>query len=226
MTRFSYDTLAMTTSGKPSCFWEAAAAGLLAVSLSVATARVALAEDNQTPPAAAGAAQPAPEKAAPPATGPSLPPQPPPADKRGFLNEFGRWWEESAANFNAKMKDARQKFDDLNKKQAESAKEAAAATQEAMKNAAEATKNAATAVVRLPNTRVIEVHEACAAAANGAPDCQVAATKACRGKGFETGQPLDVRTADKCPASLWISGQAPAPGQCSVETVVLRAVCQ
>ena len=217
----------MTISGKPRWFWEAAAVSLLAVSLTAAMARMAIAEDNQTPPAAAaGAAQPPPEKSAPPPAGPSLPPQPPPVDKRGFLNDFSHWWEESAANFNAKMKDARQKFDDLNKKQAEFAKEAATATQEAMKNAAEATKNAATAVVRLPNTRVIEIRENCAAAANGAPDCQAAATNACRGKGFETGQPLDVRTADKCPASLWISGQVPAAGQCPVETVVLRAVCQ
>jgi hypothetical protein len=215
----------MTKSDKPRCFWSAAPVWLLAVSLSAATAGIALADDSQTPPAAAaGAAQPPAEKSAPPATG--LPPQPPAVDKRGFLNDFGRWWDESAANFNAKMKDARQKFDDMNKKQNDAAKEAAAATQDAMKNAAEATKNAATAVVRLPNTRVIEIRENCAAAANGAPDCQAAATKACRGKGFETGQALDVRTADKCPASLWISGQGPAEGQCPVETVVLRAVCQ
>jgi hypothetical protein len=156
----------------------------------------------------------------------TLPPQPPPADKRGFLNNFGHWWDDSIADFNAKMKDARQKFDDMNKKQNDAAKDAAAATQEAMKNAAEATKKAATAVVRLPNTRVIEIRESCAPAANGAPDCEAAATKACRGKGFESGEPVDVRTADKCPASLWLSGQAPSAGQCPVETVVLRAVCQ
>jgi hypothetical protein len=169
-----------------------------------------------------------PEKPASPSPGLSLPPQPPPpaADKRGFLNDFGSWWDKSVTDFNAKMKDARQKYDEMNKKQNDAAKEAAAATQEAMKNAAEATKKAATAVVRLPNTRVLEIHEPCAAAANGAPDCEAAATKACRGKGFETGQPLDVRTADKCAASLWISGQAPAADQCPVETVVLRAVCQ
>ncbi len=200
--------------------------------LSVAATESAGAEDTLAPPdgAATGvpasAVQQAPEKTTPPATAPALPPQPPPADKRGFLNNFGNWWEKSVDDFNSKMKDARQKFDEMNKQQNDAAKEAAAATQEAMKNAAEATKNAATSLVRLPNTRVIEARETCAAAGNGAPDCQAAATKVCRGKGFEIGQPLDVRTAEKCPASLWISGQAPAEGQCPIEIVVLRAVCQ
>lgn len=151
-----------------------------------------------------------------------LPPQPPPVDGGGFFNGVRR----SFADFNAKMKEARHKLDEMNKQQADAAKQAAVATQEAMKNAADATKKAATAVVRWPNTRVIEISEACAAAGNGAPDCETAATKACRGKGFQTGQPVDVRTADKCPASLWISGQVPAAGQCPTETVVLRAVCQ
>jgi hypothetical protein len=218
----------MTTSGKPRCLCLAAAVGLLAASWSAGTVRPAVAEDSQpsvagTGPAAAAPVPAAPASAAPvqqaPAPTASLPPQPPPVEKRGFMTDFGHWWDKSVADFNAKMKDARQKFDDLNKKQN-------AATEEAMRNAAEATKKAATAVVRLPNTRVIEIREMCNAAANGAPDCEAAATKACRGKGFETGQPLDVRTADKCPASLWISGQTPSAGQCPVETVVLRAVCQ
>ncbi len=219
-------------SGKPRKFWAAAAVWLLAASLSAAAAGIASAEDNQAAPDSAaavpGAAQQAPGTPTPSAASPALPPQPEPsaAEKRGFLSAFRRWWDESAANFNAKMKDARQKLDEMNRKQNDAAKEAAAATQEAMKNAAEATKNAANAMVRLPNTRVIEISEACAAAPNGAPDCQAAATKACRGKGFETGQPLDVRTADKCPASLWVSGKAPTEGQCPVEAVVLRAVCQ
>ena len=46
------------------------------------------------------------------------------------------------------------------------------------------------------------------------------------GKGFNTGQPLDIRTAEKCTASLWVSGQNPATADCPVETVVLRAACQ
>ncbi len=63
-------------------------------------------------------------------------------------------------------------------------------------------------------------------AGNGAPDCQTAATNACHAKGFSTGQPLDIRTAEKCTASLWVSGQNPGSTDCPVETVVLRAACQ
>ncbi len=173
------------------------------------------------PSAAAGAVAPAasPTAVAAPASGTGLPPQPPPAQKRGFLNDFGKWWDESIANFNAKMKEQQDKIDESNKKSSEAMKEAAAATQQAMKNAADA-------MAHLGTSKMIEVHEICAIAGNGAPDCQAAATNACRGKGFGGGQPLDIRTAEKCNASLWVSGQAPAPGNCPVETVVLRAACQ
>ena len=53
-----------------------------------------------------------------------------------------------------------------------------------------------------------------------------AAANACKSKGFKDGQPLDVRTAEKCNASLWVSGQPSAPAECPIETVVLRAACQ
>jgi len=77
------------------------------------------------------------------------------------------------AKFGDNMKDAGKKLDDFNKGQRDAAKEA-------MKNAATATKDAATAIVRLPGTRAIEVHQACPKAPNGAPDCQEAAVNACR----------------------------------------------
>jgi hypothetical protein len=143
---------------------------------------------------------------------------PPPA-KRGFLDDVGKWWDDSVASFNAKLKEQQLKLDESNKKSSEAMKDAAAATQQAMKNAADA-------MVHLGTSKMIEVHEVCAIAGNGAPDCQTAATNACRGKGFSGGQPLDIRTAEKCTASLWVSGQAPTPGACPVETVVLRAACQ
>ena len=61
-----------------------------------------------------------------------------------------------------------------------------------MKKTFDASKDAATAIGRLPNTRVVEVRERCATAANGAPDCAAAATNACRSKGFNGGQPLEL----------------------------------
>ena len=113
-------------------------------------------------------------------------------------------------------------MDDFNKKSAEAARDAATATQQAMKNAADA-------VVKSATSKVIEIHETCAIAGNGAADCASAAINACKSKGFSDGQPLDVRTAEKCNASLWLQGQGQqrlAAAECPVETVVLRAACQ
>ncbi len=139
---------------------------------------------------------------------PSLPPQPP--EKRGFLNDFGSWWNKSVADFNAKVKDQQGKLDDFNK-------QSAAATQDAMKSTFDA----------LRPSKLVEMHEVCATAGNGAPDCAPAVTNACRAKGYKSGEPVDIRTAEKCSASLWVSGQqAPTSGDCPNETVVLRAACQ
>jgi hypothetical protein len=144
----------------------------------------------------------------------TLPPQPPPpsppAEKRGFLNDFGTWWDKSMADFNAKVKDQQSKLDAFNK-------QSAAATQDAMKSTFDA----------LRPSKLVEMHEVCAIAGNGAPDCAPAVTNACRAKGFKSGEPVDIRTAEKCAASLWMSGQpAPTSGDCPNETVVLRAACQ
>ena len=156
---------------------------------------------------------------------PAMPPQPPPvaplaappADKRGFLNGFGQWWDQSIADFKAKMKEQQTKLDDFNKQSADAAKDAATATGEAMKSAADAMTHF---------SHVIEIQETCPVAGNGAADCATAATNACKGKGYNAGQPLDVRTAEKCNASLWVSGSSPATADCPVETTLLRAACQ
>jgi hypothetical protein len=203
--------------------------------------------ENPTPPAAAAppAAAPAPQQAAEPApAGPGqaapgqpaaparglFPPQPsaPGADaaKPNFFNQLGKWWDDGVADFNAKMKDAKEKLDDYNKKQSEAAKEAAAKTQEAMKNAAQATKDAASAMVRLSNSHIIELKDKCPMAANGAPDCATTAINACHAKGYSTGQPADVRSTQACPASILLSGRTPGPGECPTENVLMRAVCQ
>ena len=54
--------------------------------------------------------------------------------------------------------------------------------------------------------RVIEVHERCAMAPNGAPDCRTAAANACRAKGFTDGHPVDVQSSENCPPAVWMSG--------------------
>jgi hypothetical protein len=208
----------------PRKYRRAAVRSLVAAVLTAATTGLALAQNNQAPAAGAPAAQqtPASLPAQPSVAFPPQPPPPalpePPTEKRGFLNNFGQWWDQSVADFKAKWKDQQTKLDTINKQSADNAKDAATATQQAMKNAADA--------MRLPISHVIEVQETCPLAGNGAADCATAATDACKGKGFNTGQPLDVRTAEKCNASLWVSGQNPATADCPVETVVLRVACQ
>lgn len=155
---------------------------------------------------------------APAAPAPGFPPQPaPPAQKRGFLNEFGQWWEQSIADFKTKWQDQQTKLDTINKQQADAAKDAAAATSQAMKNAADAMTHF---------SHVVEVQQKCPLAGNGAADCETAAVNACKAKGYNAGQPIDVRTAETCTDSLWVSGQRPTAGDCPVETVILRVACQ
>ncbi len=81
-------------------------------------------------------------------------------------------------------------------------------------------------MVKLPTTRVFEFHERCPVAGNGAPDCQTTATNACRTKGFDGGQPLDICTSQECPARVMLSGRPPVEGECKDVTVILRAVCR
>jgi hypothetical protein len=205
----------MTGSGTAQLF--RAAAIVVAVALSAATLGPAGADDGQAP--GAGAVQPA------PAPG-TLPAQPAPVNKPGFLHQLELWFHDGFADFGTKMKNAKDQLDTYNKQQDKAAKDASAATGQALKDAAQATKDAATAVVKLPVTRVFEVHDRCQVAGNGAPDCQTTATNACRAKGFDTGQPLDVSTSQECPARVMLSGRPPVQGECKDVTVILRAVCR
>jgi hypothetical protein len=212
---------------------DCACGALLVLSFACACS-LALAQNGPSPSSATSAAPATPvapqQSDAQSPTTLTLPPQPPPqsvasspppAEKRGFFDNLERWWRDSVTDFNAKLKEQQTKIDDFNKKSAEAAKDAATATQQAMKSAADA-------MVKSATSKVIEIHELCAVAGNGAADCASAAVNACKGKGFSDGQPLDVRTAEKCIASLWLQGQGQrsANAECPVETVVLRAACQ
>jgi hypothetical protein len=206
----------MSGSGTSRLFWAAVIG--VPIALSAATIGPVRADDGQTP-AGASAVQQA------PAAG-TLPAQPAPVNRPGFLHQLEVWWNDSFSDFNAKMKSAKDKLDDYNKQQDKTAKETSAATEQALKDAAQATKDAATAVVKLPITRVFEFHERCQVAGNGAPDCQTTATNACRTKGFDGGQPLDISTSQECPARVMLSGRPPVEGECKDVTFILRAVCR
>ena len=128
-------------------------------------------------------------------------------EKPGFLHELGHWWDGSIGYLHDKIKAAPGTFEDIGKKSGDAAKGAAVATQEGMKKTLDVSKDAAVVIGRLPNTRVVDVHERCAIAGNGAPDCAAAATIACRAKGFSGGKPLDSRTGEACPDTKLASGK-------------------
>jgi hypothetical protein len=194
----------------------------LVAALSITAVGMAAADGNQTP-AASAATQQAPAAtqqapaAAPGSSAGSLPQQPPPAFKPGFLHQLGEWWGQSFGDFHAKMNNATDRLDDLRKDQ--STKDAAAATQDALKGAAQA-------VVRLPSTRMFELHDKCQPAANGAPDCPTAANNACRVKGFSTGKPMGISTSQVCSPQALLSGRSPTAADCHDETYILGIVCQ
>jgi hypothetical protein len=133
----------------------------------------------------------------------------------GFIEAFGRLIEDSAAKLNSQLNHAQEALGNIGNQ-----------TGDAAKGAIDTAKSAADAIVALPNARIVTSHEACATAANGAPDCRAATDTMCRAKGFTSGKILDSQTTQKCPAWVWLSGRAPADGDCARETFVTRAVCQ
>ncbi len=171
-----------------SCCGTALVWVVTAVILFVAAGR-ALAENTQAPPAPAVQAPSPPAAPTAPTAAAPRPPQTSAPDKPGFFHDLGRWWDGSISYLHDKIKAAPGTLEDIGKKSGDAAKGAAVATGEGMKKTFDVSKDAATTIVRLPNTRVIEVHERCATAANGAPDCASAATSACRSKGFSGGKP-------------------------------------
>jgi len=189
----------------------------------MAAVGMARAEDSPTPPASPAVA--APQAPAAPAA-PGAATSQSSANRPGFLHQLGVWWDDSFGDFGAKMRAAKDRFDDYNKQQDQAAREASSATEQALKDAAQATKDAANAMVKLPATRMFELTDRCAVAGNGAPDCQTTANNACRAKGFGTGRPLDVSSAQECPARVMLSGRPPVEGECRNVTTLLRVVCQ
>ena len=222
------ENLTVIASRKAKPHWPIAAAWLMAALLPAA---IAFAQDAQQSPAA-GQFPPPQAPASVPARG-QFPDQPPPAERPGFIYEFGRWWDTTRGKFeeigkqsDAAAKDAAAATQGAAQGAADATKGVATATENAVKSAAEATKNAATTIFRLPGMRVVEVHQLCSVAPNGAPDCRSAAATACRTKGFTSGNPVDVRSSQNCPPAVWLSGRSPSAAECPEETVVLMAACQ
>jgi hypothetical protein len=135
-------------------------------------------------------------------------------EQQGFFATIGRWFDQTADNFNSGVRHMRERFQNIGNEAGVAAK-----------TTVDSAKDAADAVGRLPGTRVIAGHEKCQIAPNGAPDCIAAAYTICQAKGFKTGKSVDMTTAEVCPAQVYLSGRSSGPG-CHTETFVSRALCQ
>jgi hypothetical protein len=139
--------------------------------------------------------------------------EPPPPS--GMFESVGRWFDEAWSSIGSNFSSARSRVDNFG----DEAGEAARAT-------ANAAKDAATAVTRLPGARVVKGHQNCATAANGAPDCVVAANAMCKAKGFNAGRSVDITSAEECPAPVMLGRREAKPGECRTVTFVTSAFCQ
>lgn len=137
-----------------------------------------------------------------------------PEAEPGFFQSIGRWFEEQGDKFKSSFKDAGKTMENFGREATVAAK-----------TTVEGAKDAAGAVARLPTARVVDGHEKCKNAPNGAPDCVTAATTMCKAKGFETGKSADMTTAEVCPPAVYLAGRSSGAG-CKTETFVSRALCQ
>lgn len=162
----------------------------------IACVVLALAAGMAIAPSVSPAQQPPQAAPAEPVPAPQGPP-PPVSNKPGLIDALNKWFDKSASEL-------KESFDKTGK----------------------AAKEATEALTKLPGARVVEGRERCAIAANGAPDCVAAAETVCKGKGFASGKSLETQATQKCSPRVWLSGRAPAEGECPTETFVIKSVCQ
>jgi hypothetical protein len=133
----------------------------------------------------------------------------------GMFQSVGRWFDEAWSSIGSNFSSARSRVDNFG----DEAGVAARAT-------ANAATDAAGAVARLPSARVVKGHQNCVVAANGAPDCGVAAAALCKAKGFNGGRSVDITSAEECPAPVMLGRREAKPGECRTVTFVTSAFCQ
>src|SRR5262249_17593218 len=142
------------------------------------------------------------------AANPSAAPAPDSVFQLGFVDTIAHWLNESTTRFKTDLQGTQATFDQF------------------ARDTRDVAKDATDAVMGLPNARIVTVRERCAAAQNGAPDCQAPAAAACRRKGFQTGKSVAARSEQKCRAQVLLKGRAPNDAECSTEIFVPRAVWQ
>jgi hypothetical protein len=161
-------------------------------------------------------AEPKPPSDPPAATLTPTPPAPtPPAENPGFVGVLGNWMQQGMTSMSTGI-DA----------MFGAAKGAADAASTVAKGAADAAVDTAAGVAKLPVPGVASGHEQCLLAANGAPDCRVAAEALCRARGFASGTSVDFVTSEKCQPPYRSSSRNTPEGACTLEHFVTRALCK
>jgi hypothetical protein len=180
---------------------------MLTIAAEVAWPQAAPSPSSQPP--AAGAQAPAqqavPDRTSPQPGEPAPSPAPTaPEENPGLLNEMGKLFEKSLSVLPT-LKSPSDTIDDLNAR----------------------AKDAGDTLSRLAKpASMVTGRMGCPVAANGAPDCKLAADKLCQAKGFKEGKSLNTDSSEKCAAKVYMPGYKREPGDCRTENFVTRALCQ
>jgi hypothetical protein len=139
---------------------------------------------------------------APPAQTDAAPESPPaPAENPGLINEMGKLF----GKILPPLKSPNETMDDLNSR----------------------AKDAGDALSRLAKpSSMVSGRTICPMAANGTPDCKLAADKLCQGKGYKEGKSLNTDSAQTCSAKVLIPGRTRKPDDCRTDNYVTSALCQ
>ncbi len=168
---------------------------LMTAALSMAFGVTAARSQQQTPPPPSAPSQ----QAAPPV-------EPAPDTTRsnpGLVEEIGKLLKDSASGLTSKLPTPGQALDGLNS---------------STRDATDSLKR----IAPLSGQSMASGRTICPVAANGAPDCKIAADQLCKEKGYGEGRGVDIESSQKCSAKSYFTGQ----GACRTENFVTRAVCQ
>ena len=166
---------------------------VLSIALGAATAAWPQ-QDQQPQP------QVAPSQQAAPAAEPSPAPE---RSNPGLVEELGKLLKDSASGLRSTLPSPSEALDGLN-------------------SSAKGATDSLRRIAPMSGQSMATGRTLCPAAANGAPDCKVAAELLCKEKGYAAGNSVDVESTQKCSAKAYFSGQ----GACRTENFVTRAVCQ
>ena len=175
---------------------------MIMIAASAAWPQGAQGTQGTSAPPALGVREP-PQQAAQPSE-PATPPPPARDENSDLMNEMGKLFEKSLSIL-PKMKSPGETIDDLNAR---------------AKDAGESLSNLA------KPSAMVSGRSACPVAANGAPDCKIAADKLCQSKGYKEGKSLNMDSAETCSPKVFIPGRTRKPDDCRTNNFVTRAMCQ